>query len=226
MKTGLTLAIIVTLLALLSGCASISRPVPAAPDHCWAEQDQIGERTRFYSNVEKSQALHAAERLLHLAGKDDMIIRQSQNSITAEYHRESRLYLFLVAHQSSVWDHWIVTTRPEAGGVRLCVHVRGQYFTDTFVLGAEPIINAVYPANATERDSGKYFKPPARAYPIDFDTFWARLEYLMGLNPVWANCPPGSSGGISKDKIHDRMELNPLCHSLVDDPSLPDVRGQ
>jgi hypothetical protein len=223
MKIGSTLAIIVTPIALLSGCASISRPVPMAPDNCWVEQEQFGERTRFYSNIDESQALRAAERLLRLAGKDDMLIRQSQHSITAEYHRESRLYLFLVAHQSSVWDHWVVSTRRGSGGVHICAHVRGQYFTDTFVLGAEPITNAVYPANATEQDPGKYFKPPASAYPIDFDTFWARLEYLMGLQPSWASCPPVDSGGIWNNKIRGRMELNPLCHALVDDPSPPDV---
>ena len=197
--------------------------MPVASGHCWTEHDQIDERTRFYSGVAESQALRAAERLLHLAGKDDMVIRHSKQGITAEYHRESWFYAFLFAHQSSVWDHWIVTTRSEDSGVRLCVQVRGQYFTDTFVLGAEPMTNAVYPANATERDPGKNFKPPARAYPIDFDMFWARLEYLMGINPAWASCPSGSSGGILKNEIRGRMEFNPLCHSLVDDPSPPSV---
>lgn len=223
MKMGSILVITVASLALLSGCASVSRPVPAASDHCWTEHDQMEDRSRFYSSVVESQALRAAERLLHLAGKDNMLIRHSKQGITAEHHRESRFYAFLFAHQSSVWDHWIVTTRPEAAGIHLCVLVRGQYFTDTFVLGAEPITNAVYPANATERDPGKNFKPPARAYPIDFDTFWGRLEYLMGINSAWPSCPSGGSGGILKNKIRGRMEFNPLCHSLIDDPSPPSI---
>jgi hypothetical protein len=221
MKQDRLLVTVVMTLALLSGCASVSRPVPLAPDHCWTEQDPSGARTRFYPNVDENQALLAAERLLQLAGGDDMRIKRSQHTLSAEFHRESRFYLFLVAHQSSVWDHWIVAARPEAGGVRVCVQVRGQYFTDTFVLGAEPMTNAVYPANATERDPGKSFKPPARAYPVDFDTFWARLGYLLGLDPAWASCPSGGSGGIRTSSTRSRPELNPLCHALVDDPPPP-----
>ena len=80
--------------------------------------------------------------------------------------------------------------------------------------------NVVYPANAIERNPGKLFKPPARAYPVDLDTFWARLGYFLGLNPEWANCPPGDSGG-AHTTMRGRLEMNPLCHSLADDPSPP-----
>lgn len=217
------LAIAIASLILISGCASISRPLPMASGQCWTDHNQMEDRIRFYSNVSESQVLRAAERLLQLTGKDDMLIWHSKQGISAEYHRESWFYAFLVAHQSSVWDHWIVTTRPEAAGIQVCVQVRGQFFSDTFVLGAEPVTNAVYPANATERDPGKNFKPPAKAYPINFDTFWARLEYLMGIIPTWASCPSGCSGGILKNKIRGRVEFYPLCHSLIDDPSPPGI---
>lgn len=221
-KIGPVLAITIASLTLISGCAVVSRPVPVAPGQCWTDHVQSEDRIRFYSNVSESQVLRAAERLLQLAGsKDDMLIRHSKEGITAEYHRERLFYAYLFAHQSSVWDHWIVTTRPEAAGTHICVHVRGQYYSETFILGADPVTNAVYPANATERDPGKNFKPRAQAYPIDFDTFWARLEYLIGIKPTWASCPSGGFGGIVKNKTRGREEVNPLCRSLVNDPSPP-----
>jgi len=219
MKPALIRAIVATSLALLSGCASVARPYPAPPDRCWTDRDQLGERTRFYPHMNENQALDAAAHLLSLAGRDDMKIVRSPHSLAAEFHRERRFYLFLVAHSATVWDHWIVATRPEADGVRVCVQVRGQTFTDTFVLGAEPMTNAIYPANTAERDPEKRFKPPAHAYPVDFDTFWARLDYLLGLNPVWASCPSDGSSVLRNNTIRGRKELNPLCHTLVDDPS-------
>jgi hypothetical protein len=227
MQPCLIRAIIVVIpLILISGCASVSRPVPPAPSRCWAEPDQLEARTRLYPGVEENQALLAADRLLRLSGQDDMKIERSPHSITAEFHRERWFYLFLVAHRASVWDHWLIATRPEADGTRVCVQVRGQTFTDTFVLGAEPITNAVYPAHAVERNPGKFFKPPAHAYAVDFDTFWARLDYFLGLTPDWASCPSGGSGGVRNHPTRGRLEVNPLCHSLVDDPSPPAERQQ
>ena len=224
MKPGLMLAFVVIAFALVSGCASVSRPYPVAAERCWTDPEQRGERIRHYPAVTEQQALGAAKRLLRLAGGSDMTIVRTQRSLSGEFHRERMFYLFLVAHSASVWDHWNVTTRQEADGLRVCVQMRGQTFTDTFVLGAEPMTNVVYPASATERDPGKRFKPPAHAYPVDFDTFWARLEHLLGLNPAWANCPSGDL--IRTHATRGRKELNPLCHTLIDDPSPPGADKQ
>lgn len=219
MKPGLMPALVVIPLALMSGCASVSRPYPVAPEQCWTDPEQRGERIRHFPALTEDQALDAAGRLLRLAGGDDMKIVRAQHSLRAEFHRERVFYLFLVAHSASVWDHWNVATRPQADGVGVCVHVRGQRFSDTFVLGAEPVTNAVYPASATERDLRKRFKPPAHAYPVDFDTFWARLDYLLGLAPAWADCPAGKH--IRTHATRGRKEVNPLCHPLVDDRAPP-----
>jgi hypothetical protein len=219
MKPGLMLALVVIPVVLMSGCASVSRPSPVAAEQCWTDPEQRGERIRRYPMVTEGQALDAAERLLRLAGGDDMKIVRAQHSLSAEFHRERVFYLFLVAHSASVWDHWNIATRRETDGVRVCVQVRGQTFSDTFVLGAEPVTNAVYPASAAERDPGKRFKPPAHAYPVNHDTFWARLNYLLGLDSAWANCP--SSGIVRPHATRGREEVNPLCHTLVDDPSAP-----
>lgn len=224
MKLSLMFALAVIPLAQLAGCASVSRPYPVATERCWTDREQREERIRHYPAVTEDRILGAAERLLRLAGGDDMNIVRAQHSLSAEFHRERMVYLFLVAHSASVWDHWNVATRQEADGVRVCVQMRGQTFTDTFVLGAEPMTNAVYPASATERDPGKRFKPPAHAYPVDFDTFWSRLDYLLGLSTAWANCPSG--GLVRTHAARGRKELNPLCHTLVDDPSAPGVDRQ
>jgi hypothetical protein len=226
MKPNLIQTIVVMSLVLISGCASVSHPLPPTSNLCWSEPDQLEDRTRRYLNTEENQVLLAADRLLRLAGKDDIKIEHSPHSITAEFHRERWLYLLLVAHSSSVWDHWSIATRPQADGVQVCVQVRGQTFTDTFVLGAEPMTNAVYPANAVERNRGEFFKPPAHAYPVDFDTFWTRLGYLLGREPVWTTCPSGGSGGVRINALRGRLEVNPLCHSLVDDPSPPTAPKQ
>ncbi len=221
MKPNLTRALVVIALALVSGCASVSRPYPVPPDRCWTDREQLGERTRFYPNVDEAQALAAGERLLRLAGSDDMTIVRSQHSLAGEFHRQRWFYLFLVAHNATVWDHWAVATRQETDGVRVCVQVRGQIFTDTFVLGAEPMTNAVYPASSVEREPGKFFKPPANAYPVDYDTFWARLDHLLGLSPTWASCPAGDL--VRNNALRGRKEVNPLCHSLVDDAAPRDA---
>jgi hypothetical protein len=164
----LKLLVFALYLALLSGCASVSRLLPMAVDRCWSDPDQLLERTRFYPKVKEKQVLQAAQQLLRLAGQDEMKIEPFQHGITAEFHRQSRIYLFLVAHSTDVWDQWIVATQPSADGVRVCAHVLGQFFSDTFVLGAEPMTNAVYPKSAIERNPGKGFKPRARAYPVLF----------------------------------------------------------
>lgn len=219
MKPGLIPAL--AALALVSGCASVSRPYPVAVERCWTDLEQREERIRLYPGATEDQALGAAERLLRLAGGNDMRISRTPHSLSAEFHRERVFYLFLVAHSASMWDHWNIATRQEAEGVRVCVGMHGQIFSDTFVLGAEPMTNAVYPASATERDPGKRFKPPAHAYPVDYDTFWRRMAYLLGRDPAWANCP--SSRIVRPHAIRGREEVNPLCHTLVDDPSAPGV---
>lgn len=209
------LAVLAVLITALPACTSVSRPWPVAQDRCWSDEEQSIERTRFFAKVEAQQALDAAARILQLAGKDEMRVERYPGSVSAEYHHQSTVYLFLVAHHSEVWDRWSVFTQPSAEGTWVCVQVTGQYFTDTFVLGAEPITNAVYPASTTERDPGKGFKPRAQAYPVNYDTFWERMEYLLGAKPKWAACPAG--GPIAKHVERGRMEINPLCHVLRDE---------
>ena len=221
MKLSLMFALAVIPLALLAGCASVSRPYPVATERCWTDREQREERIRHYPAVTEDRILGAAERLLRLAGGDDMNIVRAQHSLSAEFHRERMVYLFLVPHSASVWDHWNVATRQEADGVRVCVQMRGQTFTDTFVLGAEPMTNAVYPASSVEREPGKFFKPPAHAYPVDYDTFWARLDHLLGLSPTWASCPAADL--VRNNALRGRKEVNPLCHSLVDDAAPRDA---
>ena len=219
-------ALVVLSIALLAGCAGVPRPIPVPLERCWSEAEQLGERTRLYATATEASALVAAGRLLRLAGDDDVKVERSPHGLHAEFHRKRWFYLLLVAHVASVWDQWNVTTREEAGGVRVCVQVRGQYFSDTYVLGAEPMSNVIYPASATESDPGSGFKPPARAYAVDYDTFWARLDYLLGLTPTWARCAPGGSGGIRDSASRGRQEMNPLCHALVDDASAPQTHTQ
>lgn len=221
MKPKLLRVLAVIALAIVSGCVSVSRPAPTPPDRCWSDREQIDERTRFYPNVDEEQALAAGERLLRLAGRDDMKIVRSPHSLAGELHRQRVFYLFLVAHSASVWDHWTVATRPETGGVRICVQVHGQTYTDTFVLGAEPVTHAIYPASAIERDPGKRFKPPAHPYAVDYDSFWGRLDYLLGVSPAWTHCPAG--GLVRNNPLRGRKEVNPLCHSLIDDASPQDA---
>lgn len=97
----------------------------------------------------------------------------------------------------------------------MCVQVTGQYFTDTFVLGAEPITNAIYPASATERAPGKGFRPRAQSYPVNYDIFWERMEYLLGFKSTWATCPAG--GPLLKHAERGCVEMNPLCHGQSDE---------
>lgn len=217
MKAKLMLPVLLACLVSLGGCATVSRPlVPVTAEGCWTDPEQSSERIRFFSNVEAKQALQAAEQIFRLAGKNEMKIESSPQSVSAEYYRRSMIYLFLVAHSVEVWDRWMVSTRVAENGVQVCVHVTGQYFSDAFVLGAEPRTNAVYPASAIEPNPGRRLKPRSRAYPVNYDTFWARMAYLLGFGDAWPECRWG--GGIERHEARGRQEMDPLCHVLDDGP--------
>ena len=113
-----------------------------------------------------------------------------------------------------VHEQWLIATRPEPGGSRVCVQVTGHYFADTFILGAEPMLNLIYPASAPA-PTRDFAMPPAAAHAVGFDTFWARLEYLSGLRSAWAACPSG--GPLRENAARGRTEIDPLCHRLADD---------
>lgn len=217
MRTGaITTAIVAISLAFLPGCWTVSHsPLPLRD--CWSDADQLAERSRSLSGVTERQALEGAERLLRLTwGADAKIVRAPQK-LSADIRRDRTFYLLLVAHRGIVDEAWTISTQPEAGGTNVCVRVQGQYVTDTFVLGAEPITNLTYPATATAASRGR-FLPPAQPIAVDFETFWARLEYLVGLKNDWSAC---ASSGPHKNAALGRMEFDPLCHSLAGDSAPP-----
>lgn len=204
------------ILGLLPGCGTVSRPYFPQRD-CWSDPEQIDERSRSFPGINEAQALEAAEHLLRLTWGDDAKIVRSAQQLSADIRRERRFYLFLVAYRGSIDEAWTVATRPEAGGTSVCAQVHGQYIADTFVLGAEPVTHLIYPATATETSRGR-FLPPAQPHAVDFDTFWARLDYLTGLTNAWAACPSSTP---RKSAARSRMEFNPLCHALANDPAPP-----
>lgn len=178
------------------------------------------ERVRAYAGISETQALGAAERLLRLAGGDEAKIARSERGVTAEFNRSRRFYLFLVAHSADVHEHWAIATRPAPGGIAMCASIRGHYYTETFVFGADPYLNAVYPAS--ERDpKPRWWGLLARAYAVNFDTFWGRLDYLLGLSPVWPDC--SASGAVRRNDTRGRDEMNPLCHRLAENPAPPAI---
>lgn len=203
-------------LGALSGCWTVSR-LPFPLRECWSDPEQLTERSRSLPGVTERQALEAAERLLRLTWGEDAKIIRSPHTLSADIHRDRTFYLILVAYRGIVDEAWTIAMRPEAGGVSVCVQVQGQYIADTFVLGAEPITNVIYPSSATERSRGR-FLPPAQPVTVDFDTFWARLDYLVGLNGGWTACP---SSGPHKSATRGRTEFDPLCNALASDPAPP-----
>ncbi len=217
---AIRVATVAILLGFLPACGTVSRsPLPLR--ECWSDPEQLTERSRSLRGVTEHQALEAAERLLRLAWGEEAKIVRSPHELSADIRRDRWFYLFLVAHRSTVDEAWTIATRPEAGGASVCVQVQGQYIADTFVLGAEPMTNLIYPATATEASRGR-FLPPAQPLAVDFDTFWARLDYLVGLKAGWTAC---SSSAPRKSAASGRTEFDPLCHSLADDPASPPPRG-
>lgn len=209
-------AMLLAFLGLLSGCWPVARPV-LAPGDCWSDTEQLAERTRALRGVTEQQALDAAERLLRLAWGDDAKIARAPRELSAEIRRDRLFYLFLVMYRGIVDEAWVITTRPEPGGAGVCVQVRGQYLSDTFVLGAEPVTNVIYPATAFERSRG-VFVPPAQPVAVDYDTFWARLEHLADSRKDWRAC---SSSGPRRNDARARMEFDPLCHRLAGESREP-----
>ena len=197
---------------MLSGCVPVSRPEPPSRD-CWSDAEQLAERTRFLPGVDEDGGLAAAGRVLRLAHGDDASVIRAAHQLSAQFSRDRWIYLFLYAHRAVVHEQWLIATRPEPGGSRACVQVTGHYFTDTFVLGAEPMLNAVYPASAPAA-AREVAMPPATPYAVDFETFWARVEYFAGLRTDWAACP---SEALRENAARGRTEINPLCHRLADD---------
>lgn len=203
------LAYALCLLPLLSGCAAVPRPQALAPESCWRKQEQSSERVRMYPQLGAAQILSAAEQVLRLSGGQDMQVERTAHDLRAEFHRTRTFYAFLVAHQASVWDRWVVATRSEGDATRVCVWVQGQYFSDTFVFGAEPVTHVIYPASSIEQAPGQGFKPRAKAYPVRYATFWRRLDYVLGLNRAGWRCEDAGPSG--KAQAWDL-----LCHALAD----------
>lgn len=201
---------------LLAGCWPVARST-LPPRDCWSDPEQLAERTRALRGVDERRALDAAERLLRLAWGDDAKMTRTPQRLSAEIRRERFFYLVLVMYRGVADEAWTVATRPEPGGAGVCVQVRGQYLTDTFVFGAEPVVNVIYPATAVERERGR-FVPPARPLAVDYDTFWARLEYLAGSRRNWAAC---AASGPHANEARGRTEFDPLCHRLADDTREP-----
>jgi hypothetical protein len=214
---AIPVAILAALLGALTGCWPVARSTLPFRD-CWFDAEQLAERSRMLRGVTEEQALDAAERLLRLTWAEDAKITRAPHQLSAEVRRDRFFYLFLVSYRGIADEAWSIATRPEPGGTSVCVQLRGQYLTDTFVLGAEPVTNVIYPATATERSRG-YFVPAAQRVALDFDTFWARLEYLAGSRTVWKAC---SSSGPHENGARGRTEFDPLCHRLADDGRAPD----
>lgn len=219
-RRAIGIAAAAMLMGCLSGCWTIS-PSPHPLHECWSDPEQLAERSRSLAGVGEDRALDAAERLLRAAWGEDAKVRRSPHGFTATVRRERTFYLFLVAHRAMVDEAWAVATRPEAGGTALCAQVQGQYVSDAFVLGAEPVTNVIYPATATEHSRPR-FLPPAQPLAIDFDTFWGRLDYLAGLQAAWPACP---GSGPRQNPARGRVEFDPLCQPLADDPGPPPPAG-
>jgi hypothetical protein len=213
---AIPLAILTVFLGLLTGCWPVARSTLSFRD-CWSDPEQLAERSRMLRGVTEPQALAAAERLLRLTWTEDAKITRSPHELSAEVRRDRFFYLFLVSYRGIADEAWSIATRPEPGGTSVCVQLRGQYLTDTFVLGAEPVTNVVYPATATERSRGQ-FVPRAQPLAVDYDTFWARLEYLAGARKDWTAC---SASGPHENKARGRTEFDPLCHRLAGDSGEP-----
>ena len=212
--------VVVMMLGVLPGCWSITRS-PLLLRECWSDPEQLAERSRSFKGVTESQALEAAERLLRLTWAEDAQIVRYPHKLSADIRRKRTFYLFLVAYHGIADESWAISTRSETGSTSVCVQVQGQYIPDTFVLGAEPVTNVIYPASAIERPRGSLL-PPAQQVAVDLATFWGRMDYLVGLRAGWTTCP---SNGPRKSATRARSEFNPLCNALATDPAPPPPSG-
>lgn len=215
---AIPVAILALLLTPLTACWPVARSTLPVRD-CWSDSDQLAERSRSLRGVTEQRALDAAERLLRLTWGEDAKITRAPQRLSAEIRRDRFFYLFLVSYRGIADEAWAIATRPESGGTGVCVRVRGQHLTDTFVLGAEPVTNVVYPATATaiEHERGQ-FVPRAQRVAVDYDTFWARLEYLAGARKDWTAC---TASGPHENEARGRTEFDPLCHRLANDAREP-----
>jgi hypothetical protein len=214
---AIPVAILAVLLGALTGCWPVARSTLPFRD-CWSDPEQLAERSRVLRGVTEERVLDAAERLLRLTWAEDAKIVRAPHALSAEVRRDRFFYLFLVAYRGIADEAWSIAARPGPGGTSVCVQLRGQYLTDTFVLGAEPVTNVVYPVSATERSRGQ-FVPRARPLAVDYDTFWARLGYLAGSRMDWAAC---SASGPHENEARGRTEFDPLCHRLAGDSREPE----
>lgn len=83
----------IAVLCLAAGCTTLPRPSPVAPDDCWADQEQIGERIRPYPSITETQALGAAAKLLQFSGHDNSKMARAAHSITSEFQKSQTIYL-------------------------------------------------------------------------------------------------------------------------------------
>lgn len=210
-------AIVAILLGPLLGCSQVSR-LQLPHRECWSDPEQLSERVRSFRDVTELQVLEGTERLLRLTwGKDVKVIR-SLHKLSAHAHR-FRLFLLppFFGYDRTSDESWTIVTRPELNGVVMCVQIQGQSVSESYVYGWDSMTNLIYPATVIEQSRG-HFLPRGQPIAINLDTFWARLDYLLGQKEAWTAC---RSSGPCRNEARNRMEFDPLCHSLGDDPEPP-----
>lgn len=162
--------VIVLAALLLQGCAS-------GPRKQLSREEWIASTSRVYSGITREQAIAAAERVLRLADGDDFQVVHSQDGFDAVRDWMAFAVIVLVTGK----DYWSVRVMDDPGGVKMTVQ-------------SSVTADSTSPTPTTSKGTWVAASSPmvAGGRPVDgpalYELFFARVDYLLGLNPRWSTC--------------------------------------
>lgn len=189
-------------LTLLAGCAA-NRPQMSRAEY-------IQTTTRTIPGVTAEEVFAASEQLFRLADGEDFQFYHAENEMMAV--RNWSFYLVFAAGFGK--DYWTIKAKDVEGGAKVIVAV-------------STASQSIAPTPTTNGDVSAGTLPAAGGSPVQgtaiYDTYWGRLEHLLGKDTQWVTCR----------EAHKRLGekttwgvIEPLCNGLNMANLLPDGRPE
>lgn len=196
------LLLLISLAVLLTGCAA---PRQMTRDE-WLSATQ-----RTYPGKSPDEVFKAAEKLFRLADGADFQISYTEDTMTAV--RPWSVYLVLAAAAGS--DTWLLRATPSPDGTKASIGV-------STTTGGMMAPMATTNGGASVATLPGYGGAAVQGTAI-YDTFWARMDYLLGQTDHWMTCEE-SDGRVRTGQTWGLNEA--LCNSFnVEDEFPEELRG-
>ncbi len=154
-------------------------------------------KIRTYKDVTKEDAVDAAREVIRLSDPDDIIFTTTPDGFSA-VRRQLSYYVVESGLDVFVFEF---TARETESGVQARIDIHERIERASFSTLGLPVTNIGRPQTSY-------------AYQL----FYARMDYLLGLNDRWQNC---KDGGAASNTQAENLGLSAFCGRFVSDLSPP-----